>query len=93
MAISSVGSSSAALANRPTPKVEGDKNVAKADEAEATSQSEGGSLQAVHSMVSGALGLDDPTIEKPKEEQNKFYTAGKVLAAIGTVGTILSVLA
>lgn len=100
MAISSVGSSSAAIANRPAHKADGDKNAkdaSKADktaEADEAEQGDGtGSMTAMHSVVAGALGLDDPTVEKPKEEENKFYTAGKVMAAIGTVGTILSVLA
>lgn len=109
MAISSVSAASNAASAayaRPKP-IDGKANaeakedetdkVEKTDKAEKTdesSDSSGGGLQAVHSVVAGALGLDDPKAEKPpEEEKNGYYTAGKWLAAAGTIGTILSVLA
>lgn len=49
---------------------------------------------AVHSVVAGVLGLNDPKAAEPsKDETNGYYTTGKWLAAAGTLGTILSVLA
>ncbi|GHH54405.1 MULTISPECIES: hypothetical protein [Gammaproteobacteria] len=66
----------------------GDEPVAKDEQGDGTS-----GLQAVHSIVAGALGLEDPTKARPEAEKNEYYTAGKWLAAAGTVGTILSVLA
>lgn len=48
---------------------------------------------ALTSLASGALGLENPSEVKPPQEENTYYTAGRVLAAIGTVGTIISLLA
>lgn len=101
MAIGSVASaaSNAASATHARPKpVDGKaKAEAKDDESARTEQAgetDGSSLQAVHSVVAGALGLDDPKAAKPpEEEKNGYYTSGKWLAAAGTIGTILSVLA
>ncbi|MEE7548125.1 hypothetical protein HF319_14710 [Xanthomonas sp. Kuri4-1] len=68
-------------------------SAAKATDA-ASSDADAPSVKSVvHSFANGALGLDDPTVVKPAEEHNTFYTAGKLLAAAGTIGTIISVLA
>jgi hypothetical protein len=47
---------------------------------------------AVTSLTSGILGLDNPSEVKPPREENTYYTAGRVLAAAGTVGTIISLM-
>lgn len=102
MAISSVASVASSAANAAyarSRQADGKtQDSAKDDKAQAADASDGGSrgggLRVVNSVVAGALGFDDPTIEKPPEkEKNGYYTAGKVLAAAGTIGTILSVLA
>jgi hypothetical protein len=93
MAISSVSAASnAASAAYVRPKPVDSKNQAAVKDNK--SEEAGGSLQAVHSVVAGALGLEDPKASKPPDtEKNDFYTAGKFLAAAGTIGTIISVLA
>lgn len=108
MSISSVSSSNAnaaharAMANKANAEAkaakdaEDSKDVQKSAEAEGQADDGDGvsNLTAVHSVVAGALGLDDPTVEKPPEEKhNGFYNAGKWMAAAGTIGTIISVLA
>jgi hypothetical protein len=96
MAISSVSAASnAASAAHVRSKPADSKAQAGAKDAKTEeAASNGGSLQAVHSVVAGALGLEDPKASKPRDtEKNDFYTAGKFLAAAGTIGTIISVLA
>ncbi|MFT4247886.1 MAG: hypothetical protein QM581_07595 [Pseudomonas sp.] len=57
-------------------------------------QRDGGSVvSSIGSFASGALGLDDPTVTVPEDERNASYSAGRGLAAIGTVGALISLLA
>jgi hypothetical protein len=86
MAISSATSSSSTTASQCKSPAEALKQL-KPESKDQDSES-----SAVHSFTNGVLGLEDPGVQKPPEDENKSYTAGKVVAALGTIGSIISVL-
>lgn len=89
MAISSVTSPSIPTTQLSKKPADADNRTELQQPAEDTQATE---ASALHSFTNGMLGLDDPTIEKPVEAENKSYTSGKFMAALGTIGTIISVL-
>jgi hypothetical protein len=56
---------------------------------------DGKNPSAVKSFTYGVLGLSEPAAEdaEPEKPSNPYFTAGKLLAAAATVGTIISLVA
>lgn len=99
MTISSTGASTSIAASAAHPAsrrmAEAISNIEPTDRSKTADagNDEDSIKSAIHSFANGVLGLDDPSVEKPAEDTNRCYNAGKLLAAAGTIGTILSVLA
>ncbi|WP_163132879.1 hypothetical protein [Agarivorans sp. Alg241-V36] len=92
MSITSINgsASNAYMAQAAAQQAQAGKTAIKSDEQAPASTQKTAEESTVKSFAYGALGMDKPN--EVKDNDDGAYTAGQVLKAIGTVGSIIAIM-